>query len=409
MSARDSLRKSTGQEYSRVACLGNFAILQDYLAEKESFIWNIFYLLDVLLRGFSQVVLTNNPISGLLVVISLGVSAPGELIFSSCAGFLGLLLSMLIRDSQDDIANGLTVYNSVLVGAVSYVLIPTFYGAFDTFSILMTILAVIFCVYIRRALSTNKLPYTAWPLNLAEFTLLFVLYAENNGFGTIEKLQPIMGMDNATSDATTGNVSFIGENATRAHIDWGMVFHGIIVSASQVLVVESVITGTIVYLAALLFSPITASFAFLGAFIGTLAGLILGVEINEVYSGFWGYNAFLTGAALGGNLLVINGQTGVATIVAIMFTVVVQYFLLFFFRNLKIPVLSLPFVLVSSLFLKLCDNPGDKTFPRPPSASFPEKQRRDYIATQCVLIQQTDEADESGDDKNQKDFSVLNV
>ena len=29
--------------------------------------------------------------------------------------------------------------------------------------------------------------------------------------------------DNATSDATTGNISFIGENATGIHIDWGMV------------------------------------------------------------------------------------------------------------------------------------------------------------------------------------------
>lgn len=53
---------------------------------------------------------------------------------------------------------------------------------------------IAFSVYIRRALSTNKLPYIAWPFNLAEFTLLFVLYAEDNGFGTTERLQPIVGM-----------------------------------------------------------------------------------------------------------------------------------------------------------------------------------------------------------------------
>ncbi|XP_076394651.1 urea transporter 1 isoform X1 [Megachile rotundata] len=408
MSARYRSQKSTHEEYSPVACLGNFVILQDFLSEKEGFIWNILFLLNVLLRGFSHTTITNNPISGLLIAISVGVASPGVLVFGLCAGFLGLLLSMLIRDSQNDIANGLTVYNPLLVGALSYVFIPKFYGEFDSFSILMTILAIIFSVYIRRAFSNSNIPYTAWPFNLAEFTLLFVLYTEDNGFGATEKLQVTMGMDNATSDATTGNVSFIGENATRTHIDWGMVFQGTIMSASQVVGVENVITGSIVYLAALLFSPITAGFAFLGALSGSLAGLVLGVEINEVYSGFWGYNTFLTGAVLGGNLFVINGQTAAATIVAITFTVIVHYGVLFFFRNLKIPVISLPFVMVASLFLKLRDNPGDKTFPRPLSPSFPEKQRRDYITTQHMLIQQADEPEES-EDENKRNVSMFKV
>ena len=53
------------------------------------------------------------------------------------------------------------------------------------------------------------------------------------------------------------------------------MFHGVIVSASQVLAVESVFTGAVVYLACLLYSPITAGFAVLGALVGSLAGIIL--------------------------------------------------------------------------------------------------------------------------------------
>ncbi|CAD1476211.1 unnamed protein product, partial [Heterotrigona itama] len=167
------------------------------------------------------------------------------------------------------------------------------------------------------------------------------------------------------------------------------MFHGVVVSASQVLAVESVFTGAVVYLACLLYSPITAGFAFLGALIGSLAGLMLDVQIDEIYSGLWGYNTFLTGASLGGTFFVLNGQTAAATIVAIAYTVIVQYAIWFFFIDLKLPILTLPFVLVTSLFLKLRSNSGDKTFPQPPPISLSRTQRRDYITSQqAQLIQQ---------------------
>lgn len=42
-----------------------------------------------------QVVFANNPISGLLITISLGVNAPGTLLLSAITGSLGLLLSVV--------------------------------------------------------------------------------------------------------------------------------------------------------------------------------------------------------------------------------------------------------------------------------------------------------------------------
>lgn len=52
--------------------------------------------------------------------------------------------SQLIRDSQENIANGLTVFNPLLVGAISSSLIPNIYGPFDDFSLLLIILGTIF-------------------------------------------------------------------------------------------------------------------------------------------------------------------------------------------------------------------------------------------------------------------------
>ena len=389
MSARERLKGSTRHDYSRAVFTGTFTVWQEFLLEKESVFWSIVRLFDSLLRGFSQVAFANNPISGLLITISLGVNAPGTLLLSAITGSLGLLLSVLIRDSQENIANGLTVFNPLLVGAISSSLIPSIYGPFDGFSLLLIILGTIFSVYLTRSFTNNKLPFIAWPFNLAEFALLLVLYTKDNGLDTTEELQPVMRMDNATSDATTGNISFIGENATGIHIDWGMMFHGVIVSASQVLAVESVIMGAVVYLACLLCSPITAGFAFLGALIGSLAGLMFGIQMDEIYAGLWGYNTFLTGASLA-TLFAFTGQTAAATIVAIVYTAIVQYGVLFFFRDLKLPILSLPFILVTSLFLQLRNNSEDKTFLQPSPISIPQEQRRDYLANQQLIQQIND-------------------
>jgi len=56
---------------------------------------------------------------------------------------------------------------------------------------------------------------------------------------------------------------------------------------------------------------------------------------------------------------------------------------------MQLPVLSLPFVIVTSLFLKLSEGREDPTFPWPISVTFPEKQRYYYVthrAFQKVLL-----------------------
>lgn len=61
--------------------------------------------------------------------------------------------------------------------------------------------------------------------------------------------------------------------------------------------------------------------------------LIFGASIDEIYSGFWGFNTLLTGISLGGFFYTFNGQMVAATIVAIVYTMIVQYSILFLFKN----------------------------------------------------------------------------
>lgn len=137
-------------------------------------------------------------------------------------------------------------------------------------------------------------------------------------------------------------------------------------------------------------------------------GLELGAPHNEVFTGLWGFNCFLTGAALGGNLFVINVQTVAATLVAIVYTLVLQYVLRIIFGKVStyysttqyaitlitirfqigLPFLTLPFLISTSLFLKLRSASSSAVFPKPFQSSYPEKQRHDYLINRKRILQE---------------------
>ncbi|KAM0727141.1 Urea transporter 1 [Formica fusca] len=395
MTAKEVSTVELRQDKTWVACVGDFAILKKFFAQKEAPIWYMVQLFDALLRGFGHTVFANNPLSGLLIIVTLAAVAPGTLALSAATAVLGLLVSVVIQEPEDIVENGLSVYNPVLVGAISYVLIPRIYGAFDAFSFLLVFLATILSVYLARSLRSDKFACTAWPFNLVEFALIFALSTQNGAEVLTKSMEPMYEMHNATSETTMttttatttmNDAGFYSETATNVYIDWGMILRGSVVSASQLFGIDNVIVGAVMYLAMLIYSPASTAFSFFGALCGTFAGLELGADYHKVYSGFWGYNSLLTGAALGGNLLVLNGQTAAATVMAIIFTSLLQYSIESIFIKARLPILALPFVIATSLFLKLSNGKGDLTFPWPVSPiSFPEKQRHDYLVRRAAL------------------------
>lgn len=67
-----------------------------------------------------------------------------------------------------------------------------------------------------------------------------------------------------------------------------------------------------------------------------LPGLVLNVPVEEAYCGLWGYNSFLTTAALGGLFVVPGLQTTVAALFAGIFSTILQYVLTPLFAKVKV-------------------------------------------------------------------------
>ncbi|XP_051156036.1 urea transporter 1-like [Leptopilina boulardi] len=304
---------------------GDFALLKEFLSNKRTKLWIPLQLLDSLLRGFGAVAFANNPISGLFIVIALAVNSPGILIFSATTGLLGLLFSILIGEPARKIENGLTVFNPLLVGALAYVFIPKLYGPFDAFCLLFLFFSTIFSVYLTRSIGIGKLPCLTYPFVITELMLLFILKHHSGGFRFEEGFSINATINNGTSNMTIDDTGTIVGKEDTVSPDWGMLFRGVVTSASQVFAVDDVAVGSVVYLAILIYSPITTVFSLVGALISSLLGLQLNVPYELIYSGVWGFNGILTGAALGGHFLIINHYSCMATIVAIAFTSILQY------------------------------------------------------------------------------------
>ncbi|XP_033215432.1 urea transporter DVU1160-like [Belonocnema kinseyi] len=382
MSREEIRTKFRSIEYEgRFVFGGDFALLKDFLSKKDSTLWVPLQLLDALLRGFGQATCANNPISGLLVVIALGVASPGLLVLSIATGLLGLLLSILIREPSESVENGLTVFNPLLVGALAYAFVPKMYGPFDAFSLLLLFFSTIFSVYLTRSAGSGKLPSLTFPYVVVELMLLFILKEHNGGFQYIETSMQNITINNGTRSVTMDDTSTIVGKGDAVSPDWGMIFRGVVTSASQVYGVDDVALGSVVYLALIIYSPITTAFSFAGALIGSLLGLELDISYEIIYSGVWGFNGLLTGAALGGNFLIINKHASIATVVAIAFTTILQYIIYIILNKYQLPYLSMPFVISTWLFLCLAKSRED-TFIFSSIQSYPEKQKYEFLHRQ---------------------------
>ncbi|XP_016836806.1 urea transporter DVU1160 isoform X2 [Nasonia vitripennis] len=361
---------------------GDCPALRDYLAPKEGTCWALCKLLVSFVRGFSQTGFANNPITGIILMVGLVSTAPGTFLVCSATGFLGHLISMSLQEPSVNVDNGLTVFNPLIFGAVSYYFVPVVYGGFDGFSSLLMLLGVIFIAYFWRACGNGGIPCLTMPFNVAELILLFTLKnaADSRAILSTVRNASSSSLDNAGAIAAEAG-SLVVENATthvNASPDWGMVVQASLASASQLFVTESLAFGALVYLAVLVYSPITCFFGYLGSLGASLVALLLGAPHQQIRAGLWGFNGYLTAASLGGSFLVMNGQVAAATCVAIVLTALLQHVLQIIFVPTGLPVGTMPFVLTTWLFIGL-GNSSEGLFNYPITMSSPEGQRQELL------------------------------
>lgn len=295
--------------------------------------------INMLLRGCSQVIFQNNPLTGLLFFIAIFVGAWQEGLPQVAFGALlgtaaSTFAAALIVSDRDALQAGLYGYNGCLVGAA----LPTFLAVSPLLWLAIAfcgLVSVIITLSLANMLKIWKMTALTAPFVITTWTLLLASYAFPH-LHTIRLPQPAM----------PSLVISLSEPLTLSQI-----LTSTLQGVSQVFLFSSVTGGVLLLLGLVLSSWWSMVLALVGALLPVMIAGIIGADFAHITRGLYGFSAVLTAVALGCTFNRPRWRALLYAVVGVIFTVLVQGAVNTLLAPLGMPSLTFPFVVVSWLFL----------------------------------------------------------
>jgi len=315
----------------------------DHLAQENTFVG----FLDTLLRGCGQVMFQNNPLTGLLFLVGIFINSA----LLGGAGLIGLLVSTLtarlLRADRSLIRAGLFGFNGILTGIAL-----AFFLRWNPYLIVYIVIAAILSAVVMMALlhfmGNWDVPALTAPFVLTAWLFLFGIYLFSN-LRPSEFILPVSLNPGAVvqTDLRPLPAGLIGAGVTPLNLVEAF-FRGI----GEVFFQDNLVTGIIFLVAILINSRISALFAALGSLVGMLTALFLfGGNGFWVFHGLYGFNAVLTGIAIGGLFYVLTWESALYAVIGTLVSTIVMASISVFLSPLGMPALTAPFVLTAWLFI----------------------------------------------------------
>ncbi|NXP69536.1 UT2 protein, partial [Ramphastos sulfuratus] len=261
--------------------------------------------IDWVLRGISQVMFVNNPLSGLIMVAGFLVQNPWWTLTGCLGTVVSTLTALTLGQDRSAIAAGLYGYNGVLVGMLMAVFSAK--GDYHWWLLLPVALMSMTCPVFTSALGSVfckwDLPVFTLPFNMA-LTLCLAASGPHNLFF------PTTVIQSATPPP----------NITWTDAEMPMLLQSIPVGVGQIYGCDNPWTGGIFLIALFISSPLICLHAAIGSAVGMLAALSLATPFSKIYSGLWGYNSSLSCIAIGGMFYAFTWQTHLLAITCALFS-----------------------------------------------------------------------------------------
>ncbi|NWV93090.1 UT2 protein, partial [Machaerirhynchus nigripectus] len=321
-------------------------------------------LLDWVLRGISQVMFVNNPLSGLVILAGLLMQNPWWTLTGCVGTVVSTLTALILGQDRSAIAAGLYGYNGVLVGLLMAVFSAD--GDYNWWLLLPVALVSMSCPIFTSALSAVfskwDLPVLTLPFNLA-LTLYLAASGPHNLFFPTAVIHP------ATA---TPNITWADAEIT-------LLLQSIPVGVGQVYGCDNPWTGGTFLIGLFISSPLICVHAVIGSAVGMMAGLSLATPFNQIYSGLWGYNSSLSCAAIGGMFLALTWQTHLLAMACALFSAYLGAAVTHMLSVFGVPSGTWPFCLSALTFLLMTTN-NSAIHKLPLSkVTYPEANRAYYL------------------------------
>ncbi len=269
-------------------------------------------VIDSSLRGIGQVILVNNPVTGLLFLLGICLHWPWAAVLTLGCAVVSTVVATTLHYDHESIRKGLYSFNGTLFGVLGAVFLL---GEWAIHAVVISLFAAALSVPVMKItveILVVKLDAPALTLTFALLgsLLLLLLPATAHGRANLALLQPVTRSEAATDPALRAQLD--GPAADFAEGLFNATFRGI----GQVVLMDSVLVGVLIVLGIAAASRIGAVMAVLGSIAGALAGLGIGADGYAVYHGLWGYNGAVVAVGLFGIVLEVRRMTFVASIVA---------------------------------------------------------------------------------------------
>ncbi|NXL13700.1 UT2 protein, partial [Setophaga kirtlandii] len=321
-------------------------------------------LLDWVLRGISQVMFVNNPLTGLVILAGLLLQNPWWTLTGCVGTLVSTLTALILGQDRSAIAAGLYGYNGVLVGLLMAVFSAD--GDYNWWLLLPVALVSMTCPIFTSALSAVfskwDLPVLTLPFNLA-LTLYLAASGPHNLFFPTTVIRPAMA---------TPNITWADAEIT-------MLLQSIPVGVGQVYGCDNPWTGGIFLIGLFISSPLICVHTVIGSAVGMLAGLSLATPFSQIYLGLWGYNSSLSCAAIGGMFLALTWQTHLLAMACALFSAYLGAAVTHMLSVFGVPSGTWPFCLSALTFLLMTTNHSGICRLPLSKVTYPEANRAYYL------------------------------
>eukprot|EP00042_Codosiga_hollandica_P045721 m.468765 g.468765 ORF g.468765 m.468765 type:complete len:825 (+) comp57084_c0_seq2:212-2686(+) len=308
--------------------------------------------LDALLRGLGQVILVNNPFSGIVFLIASIINCK----YCCVLGLFGLVTSTVSAKlwsiPQGAIQAGLYGYNGYLVGHAMAIFQIKYHGDWNWFLIVPIVILCSIIPFITTGLSLIIRNLVGKPSGVFTFpfhvmTWIWLLNGQRSIYFPNSLGSPSLVV--ATSDDTQALVDY----------DWYHVGRAVPIGIGQVFFFDDFTAGCLVLIGVGLYSRISAVFAVLGSTVGAFYAVAIGAPAGELYAGLWGYDATIVGITLGGLFLYLNTKLLPYAFIGIFTVVMMHGALKSFLAPVGMPPLTFPASVCNVLFTAIAGSfPG---------------------------------------------------
>ncbi|MEG4287678.1 urea transporter [Microcoleus sp. C2C3] len=306
--------------------LGTMQTLNQRLANQP-----LLDFINATLRGIGQVIFVNNPLSGLLILAAMFIQSPWLGGMSLVGTASATLTAIVLKANPGAIQNGIFGINGMLVGAAM-----AFFGGFGNgawnpvWAIAVIILSALTAVMMETVGTWFATRFRVAPLGLP-FNVLMLTFLLLLAFVP----QPFFDLGPPPPPFPAGA------------IDGFRLIQSLPMGLGQIFFSDKLVSVLLVVLGIAICTPIGAVVGLLGCAMYLLAGLLLGAKPDELYTGLWGYNAALTATAIGGVFYTPNRLSISIGLICAFLASIASILLAPLFSLLKLPLLSVPFSLVT--------------------------------------------------------------